>query len=197
MTTKPLPCYYRGRGFIYQPALSRREKNLLSNDLEVCYMYNIKSLCEKSNISQQTFYRLLRENKDFRELVENNKEKKGNGYRYTDAVLSWLLDYKGIELLPEEPSTPAEMPPETILTDERESALLNQINALEAEIDGLKAIIDEKEQERKSLLLQNANLLLLLTQEKQEKQALLPAPRQSFSQRIKALFSNKNNRERL
>ena len=159
-------------------------------------MYNIKSLCEKSNISQQTFYRLLRENKDFRELVENNKEKKGNGYRYTDTVLSWLLDYKGIELLPEEPATPAEMPPETILTDERERTLLNQINALEAEIDGLKAIIDEKEQERKALLLQNANLLLLLTQEKQEKQALLPAPRQSFSQRIKALFSNKNNSDR-
>lgn len=193
MTTKPLPCYYRGRGFLYQPALSRRKKGTRSMSLEVRCMYNIKSLCEKSNISQQTFYRLLRENKDFRELVEKNKEKKGNGYRYTDAVLSWLLDYKGIE----EPSTPAEMPPETILTDERERTLLNQIKALEAEIDGLKAIIDEKEQERKSLLLQNANLLLLLTQEKQEKQALLPAPRQSFSQRIKALFSNKNNRERL
>lgn len=159
-------------------------------------MYNIKSLCEKSNISQQTFYRLLRENKDFRELVENNKEKKGNGYRYTDTVLSWLLDYKGIELSPEEPATPTEMPPETILTDEREQILLNQIKALEAEIDGLKAMVEEKEQERKALFLQNANLLMLLTQEKQEKQALLPTPRPSIVQRIKSLFSDKNNGER-
>ena len=165
-------------------------------------MYNIKILCEKANISQQTFYRLLRENDDFRELVEKNKQKKGNGFRYSEAVLDWLRDYRGIE--PEQQQDPtaaateakpveaSETPAEPPVWADREKELLNQIAALEREITRLTAALDDKEQERKALFLQNANLLMLLTQEKAEKQALLPPPQQPklpLGQRIRAFFS--------
>lgn len=165
-------------------------------------MYNIKTLCEKANISQQTFYRLTRENEEFRALVEANKQKKGNGFRYNEAVLEWLCDYRGItqEQQPEQapPTAAAENPVEASETPaeppvwaDREKELLNQIAALESEITRLTATLEDKEQERKALFLQNANLLMLLTQEKAEKQALLPPPQQPklpLGQRIKAFF---------
>ena len=170
-------------------------------------MYNIKILCEKANISQQTFYRLIRENDDFRELVEKNKQKKGNGFRYSEAVLAWLCDYRGLtpeqqptaaaiekpaEAATENPAESSETPSEPPVWADREKELLEQIAALEREISRLTAALDEKEQERKALFLHNSNLLLLLTQEKAEKQALLPPPQQPklpLGQRIKAFFS--------
>ena len=39
-------------------------------------MLSIKDICQEANISQQTFYRLVRENPDFRTLVESGREKK-------------------------------------------------------------------------------------------------------------------------
>ena len=168
-------------------------------------MYNIKTLCEKANISQQTFYRLMREHEDFRDLVEKNKEKKGNGFRYSEAVLDWIRDYRGLEpeqqptaAEAEKPSEAPEKPSEPILNSEREKELLSRIAALEAQINRLTADLDNKEQERKALFMQNANLLMLLTQEKAEKQALLPAPKppkQSLGQRLKSMFGNKSNQE--
>ena len=123
-------------------------------------MYNIKTLCEKSNISQQTFYRLIRENDDFRELVEKNKEKKGNGFRYSEAVLDWLRDYRGIEAeqpaqkkpeaTPEKPVEAAETPSEPPIWADREKDLLGQIDVLEREIQRLTAALEDKEQERKA-----------------------------------------------
>lgn len=164
-------------------------------------MYNIKTLCEKANISQQTFYRLTRENEEFRALVEANKQKKGNGFRYTEAVLEWLCDYRGISQEQQEPPQPtassekpveaAETPSEPPVWADREKELLGQIEGLEREITRLTAALDDKEQERKALFLQNANLLMLLTQEKAEKQALLPPPQPPklpLGQRIKAFF---------
>lgn len=165
-------------------------------------MYNIKILCEKANISQQTFYRLIRENDVFRELVEKNKQKKGNGFRYSEAVLDWLRDYRGIEPeLPQQDPTAAkaenpveatEQPSEPPADEDREKELLRQIASLESEITRLTAALEDKEQERKALFLQNSNLLYLLTQEKNEKQALLPPPpqpKQPLGQRIRSFFS--------
>ena len=164
-------------------------------------MYNIKTLCEKANISQQTFYRLLRENEDFRELVEKNKQKKGNGFRYSEAVLDWLRDYRGItpEQQPtaaetDKPAEATETPSEPPVREDKEKELLEQIAALEREISRLSAALDDKEQERKALFLQNANLLMLLTQEKAEKHALLPPPPQPklpLGQRIRSFFGSK------
>lgn len=179
-------------------------------------MYKIDILCQKAHISQQTFYRLTKTNNDFRELVEKNREKKGSSYRYGEPVLSWLLDYSGIqdkssqEQQPQpssqgateqaaERSETAPPPPEA---STREKELLDRIEALEREIDGLRAALNDKEQERKALFIQNIQLVRILGQEKEEKQALLPAPgsaavpaaaspRPPFVERIKALFGRR------
>lgn len=182
-------------------------------------MYKIDILCQKARISQQTFYRLTKTNKDFRELVEKNREKKGSSYRYGEPVLSWLLDYSGIqdkssqepqeqqsqgatEQAVERPET-APPPPEA---STREKELLDKIEALEREIDGLRAALNDKEQERKALFIQNIQLVRILGQEKDEKQALLPAPgstapatypaaapaKTSFVERVKSLFAKKS-----
>ena len=68
-------------------------------------------------------------------------------------------------------------------------ALKAQISALEAKIEALEKELASKEGERKELLNQNGALLLLLSQEKQEKALLLPAPKKSIGERIKGLFS--------
>lgn len=157
-------------------------------------MYDIKMLCQTAKISQQTFYRLSRENDDFRAIVEANREKKGNSFYYAAPVLSWLLDYKGAErasIPGETHTTPAEAPtmaPVPPQWEEREKNFLTQIEALQAEIERLNAALEAKEEERKELFTQHSQLLMLFSLEKQEKQALLPAPKKPLSQRIKSLF---------
>lgn len=163
-------------------------------------MYDIKTLCQRSNISQQTFYRLLKENEEFRDLVETNRQKRGNSYHYSDAVLDWLLSYYLVSAdstadkggTSSKASERHSKPSEAV---DKEKPLLDKINALESEIEALKTKLEEKEQERKALFLQNSQLLYLLAQEKQEKQALLPAPKKSFIERIKDVFSKDREKD--
>lgn len=165
-------------------------------------MYDIRMLCQRSNISQQTFYRLMKENEEFRELVETNRQKRGNSYHYPETVLEWLTAYylvsadttRGGGATPSPPpSTASTRPFKPAEAVDREKSLLDRINALEGQIEALEAKLDEKEQERKALFVQNNQLLYLLAQEKQEKQALLPAPKKSFFERIKNVFSKKDS----
>ena len=143
-------------------------------------MLSVKQLCEKANISQQTFYRLIRDSKEFSALVEQNRQRKSNGYRYDTPVLKWLLSYYERENASEPPAEA----PDTSST----SALEAERDALRVELEALLARFDAVEAERKELLAQNGRLLLLLSQEKQEKQALLPPPRVPLVERIKAIF---------
>ncbi len=165
-------------------------------------MLDVKSLCQKANISQQTFYRLIRENKEFSSLVENNRQKKGNGYKYDTPVLEWLYNYYDREQAEAEQEQATESPVEAPASpvegldgEERIKTLLEENTALHAQIDDLKQQLEDKEQERRALFAQNAQLILLLGQEKQEKQALLPAPRKPIGERIKALFSRKDKEQ--
>ena len=133
------------------------------------------------NISQQTFYRLIRENNELRTLVEQNKVKRGNGFRYDTPVLEWLLEYYG-----KEANT---SPIEAADAESNTKALQGEIEALKGRLEALQAQLEAKEQERKQLLTQNAQLILLLGQEKQEKQALLTtAHRQTFGERLRGIF---------
>lgn len=161
-------------------------------------MYDIKMLCQRSNISQQTFYRLMKENEEFRELVETNRQKRGNSYHYPETVLEWLTAYylvsaKSATEKKDTSSKASERPFKPFEAVDREKPLLDRISALEGQIEALEAKLDEKEQERKALFVQNNQLLYLLAQEKQEKQALLPAPKKSFFERIKDVFSKKDS----
>lgn len=168
-------------------------------------MYDVKTLCQRSNISQQTFYRLTKENEEFGELVKQGRQKRGNSFHYPETVLQWLLAYYSIPSEPteekpapkeEKPVEASQSPSEPSETVDREKPLLDKIDALEAEIRALQAKLEEKEQERKALFIQNGQLLYLLSQEKQEKQALLPAPavKKPLIERIKGMFSKEKER---
>lgn len=160
-------------------------------------MYSIKMLCQRSNISQQTFYRLIKENDEFRKLVETDRQKRGNSYHYSENVLQWLLDYyfipseqtEGKPTLQEEnPVEASEIHSEPFETVDREKPLIDKINALEGEIRTLEAKLESTENERKMLFTQNAQLIMLLGQEKQEKQAFLPSPKKPLIERIKSFI---------
>lgn len=83
-----------------------------------------------------------------------------------------------------------ETPPEAPAIEE---ATAKEIDTLKAEIDALKRQLEQAEGERAELIKQNGNLLLLLNQEKAEKQLLLPKPKKSFSSRLKSLFRKKED----
>lgn len=159
-------------------------------------MLSIKDLCQRANISQQTFYRLARDNNEFSAVIETNRVKKGNGFRYNEAVLEWLCAYYDRETEPEAPSEASETPLEHDELQQQIKALTEQNEALESEITSLKAKLLDAEQERKLLIGQNAQLTLLLGQEKMEKQALLPAPRKPFIERVKGFFAKPEQTEK-
>ena len=144
--------------------------------------YTIKELCHLSNISQATFYRLISDDREFSELTQSNREKIGNGYRYDRAVLEWLYHRYNIKQPPEKPleapAEPADQP-----------NYLAKIASLEGEIEALKAALAKKDEEIAYFKNNNDQLLLLLQMEKQEKVALLPAPKKSFVERIRTIFT--------
>lgn len=151
--------------------------------------YTIKELCHLSNISQATFYRLIADDKEFRELTQSKREKIGNGYRYDSAVLEWLYHRYNIKQTPEMPlEAPAELA--------EKPDYLAKITALEGEIEALTATITQKDKDIEYLKNQNDQLLLLLQMEKQEKIALLPAPKKSFVERMRTLFTKDKDKEK-
>ena len=167
-------------------------------------MYDVKTLCQRANISQQTFYRLLKDNKEFRDVAESGRKKRGNSYQYTDDALKWLISYYASPDTMAEEKTEAKneiaenapkIASEPSEDDGRQKPLLDEINALNQKIDALQKALDDKEQERKALFIQNGQLLFLLSQEKQEKQALLPSPKKPLVDRIKGIFQKEKQPE--
>lgn len=180
------------------------------------YPYKLEDLSRLVKISNQTVYRIIKKNQDF--FKDNSKKVKGKTKPitlYNQAVLDFLLAQYGEKRdniitpevaggsfidgertddiilndapggtsteLPSEPQKHEETPPEAAEDKSTITALQTKIEALEAQIEALEA-------ERRELVKQNGNILLLLSQEKAEKALLLPAPKKSFGERIKALF---------
>ena len=85
----------------------------------------------------------------------------------------------------ENQNIPLDTPPSSLPQEEETKQELERLKEKYAE---LQAELDKVEAERKQLLEQNGNLLLLLSQEKAEKQKLLPPPRKTIGERIRALF---------
>lgn len=165
-------------------------------------MYSIKFLCQSAKISQQTFYRLIRDNSEFRELVESNREKKGNSYRYGKPVLDWLIAHYEAETPAEAlkcPVEPRENPTkENTATTEKADleALQAEYDNLKSQYEKLKSDYDKLDAEKQTLLSYQGNLLFLLTQEKAEKQKLLVASsHQTIGEKLKSLFKRKQSPE--
>lgn len=155
------------------------------------FFMDIATLCQRASISQQTFYRLTRDNQELRSLVKSDRKKRGNGYQYSNDVLKWLLTYYGKGETVEEkretresPEEAQEGPTDAPAVEGGEIHDTEVETALRAEIERLRAMLEEERQERQELHRQNAQLLLLLSQEKQEKQLFLPAPKKSLWERL-------------
>ena len=58
-------------------------------------MVSIKELCQRANISQPTFYRLLKNDSEFSVWIESHRKKKGNGYYYDTEVIEKLKEICG------------------------------------------------------------------------------------------------------
>lgn len=180
------------------------------------YPYTVNDLLSIFKISKTTFYSQVKKNQDFfaaNSIKVRDEGKKSKSYfKYNQSVFDFfasqygkgknetesealgntapqedastpILEKNGQEdaLSAKAPETPTEAP-------EGESQYKDTINALQAKIDALEAKLEAAEAERRELVAQNGNLLLLLSQEKQEKQLLLPAPKKTIGERIKSLF---------
>jgi hypothetical protein len=132
--------------------------------------YTMEELSKAVGLTQQTLYKLRRENAIFAEVAKANSRKRGRGILYGEVVLEWLKEHYYVGGESSESATPAVNEP-TLAID------AGIVAKYEGEIERLTARIAELEQ-------QQGILLLLLSQEKQEKQALLPAPKISLWQRI-------------
>ena len=180
------------------------------------YPYTVNDITTKFNISKTTFYHQVKKNPDF--FSANSTKIKGEGEKtkpftkYNQAVFDFFASQYGTEeavssvpdavlkkILMEEDrhgegtSTEAtETPSESFFSPADDvKPTQEDKTALEAKIEALEAKLAEAEAERKELISQNSHLLLLLSQEKQEKQLLLPAPKKTIRERIKGLFSKK------
>jgi septal ring factor EnvC (AmiA/AmiB activator) len=168
--------------------------------------YTINQISSACKVSKQSLYKFINKNKTF---INENSTRNHRIIYYNQAAMDFFLAYyqpdrktdseeipvsdiekntaekraeKQAEKAPiEAPQT--EQPPEGQL-----NALERKIAALEAEIETLRKQLDASETEKKELLRQNGEVLLLLQMEKQEKQLFLPAPKKSFSERVKSLF---------
>lgn len=176
--------------------------------------YTITQVSSACKVSKQSLYKFINKNKTF---IDENSARIHRIVYYNQAAMDFFLAYYQPDKKPEsekipisdtdtdtdkkEPDfsmneitaeEPENSPVEAPQTDEPQEGQLNtlqrKIDALEAEIVALRKQLDASETEKKELLRQNGEVLLLLQMEKQEKQLFLPAPRKTLVDRVKSLF---------
>lgn len=177
--------------------------------------YTITQISSACKVSKQSLYKFINKNKTF---IDENSTRIHRIVYYNQSAMDFFLAYYQPDEKPESEKIPisdtdtdtdkkepvfsmnteraeerpqnspveapqTEQPPEGQL-----NALQRKIDALEAEIGALRKQLDASETEKKELLRQNGEVLLLLQMEKQEKQLFLPAPRKTLVDRVKSLF---------
>lgn len=143
------------------------------------YPYTIKDLATKAGKTEQSLQKFIKKNNEF---INEHTLQTGRFKRYSQEVMDLVIKY--YQPQEESPAPSEQVQSADSATDEASE----RIAALEAEIQELKTKLEESENERKEMIRQNASLLLLLQEEKQEKMLLLPAPKQSFPEKIKSFF---------
>jgi len=169
------------------------------------YKYTINDISETVKISKPSLYALIKKNSAF---IKDNSVRRQRKIYYNQAAMDFFTSYyqpeathqSGENQPPQVKPNPAEgqaekSPLEGPSADKphesQPDATKAEIAALKAEIDALKKQLELKEAERVELLRQNGALILTLQQSQQEKMLLLPAPKKSFSDKIKSIFKGK------
>ena len=169
------------------------------------FHYTINQIANRCKVSITSINNLKKKNQDF---INKNSMRRQHKIYYNQAAMDFFVSYYIPEQDQEEgkiPTSPLDLGKaeakaensalENSSTDkpqEREEEVTKaEIGALKAEIEALKKQLEQTEAEKKELFRQNSQLLLLLQQEKQEKMLLLPAPKKSFSEKVKSIFKGK------
>lgn len=168
--------------------------------------YTINQISSACKVSKQSLYKFINKNKTF---INENSTRNHRIIYYNQAAMDFFLAYyqpdrktdseeiniSGIEKNTAEEQaeeqaekTPVEAPQTEQPPEGQLNALERKIATLEAELEALRKQLDASETEKKELLRQNGEVLLLLQMEKQEKQLFLPAPKKTLMNRMKSLF---------
>lgn len=153
------------------------------------YKYTINDIASKTKVSIQSLYALIKKNKEF---INNHSRRKQRKVFYDQEAFNFFMEYYGQGLQDELSSESLETASEAKIDEKKESESQEQISALKAEIEALKAKLEDTEKERKELLQQNGALILTIQQQQQEKMLLLPAPKKSLWDRV---FSKRSGKE--
>ena len=162
-------------------------------------MYSVKELVLKTGKTEQTIYRLARENEEFRNIWEQSQTRIGNKKRYGEDVLAWLVNHYNLSSVAEQnvgasfysasngqiPQPIAQQVENLIRENE---ALKGQIEAIKRENELLCAQLataERREKEDKEIL----GHTLLCLQQATQAQRSLDTPKPSVFQRVKQLFS--------
>lgn len=171
--------------------------------------YSMKQLQTITGKPPQTIHRLMRDNESLIALLPEHRIKQTNGQVfYDEVILVWLKEYFQLENRPtvengvggEEIENAAAEIPKHIPAPSSNEALIDemrrQIEELEEQVENkdktiadLEKQLQDKEAERLHFVTLNSQLTALLMAEKQEKQRLLPPPKQSLGERIRNIFS--------
>lgn len=174
--------------------------------------YTIKELTKEVDRTAATIYAFMRSDNDIQQFFyQHRQENTKGGYIYDEEALNCLKKRFGVasvEGIGEKFSNDANSPLLTAppiddelrqMTKEKER-LSAELEEMKGKFKALQADFEKVEGERVELLRQNGlktdeinHLLLLLSQEKAEKQALLPPPRRTIGEKIKSLFRRENN----
>jgi hypothetical protein len=174
--------------------------------------YTIKELTKEVDRTAATIYAFMRSDIEIQQFFyQHRQENTKGGYIYDEEALNCLKKRFGVasvEGIGENFSDNAKNPLPSLppIDDElrqmskEKERLSAELEELKGKFEALQADFEKVEGERVELLRQNGlktdeinHLLLLLSQEKAEKQALLPPPRQTIGERIKKLFHSKDN----
>lgn len=152
--------------------------------------YTMKQLCEIVDRTQSMLYNYIKADKEYFESHRRKDSKKG--FLYDEEALMRIKEKIGVSndvvwgnSNEENQNIPLDTPPSNLPQEEETKTELEKLKEENAK---LKEELEKVEAERKQLLEQNGNLLLLLSQEKAEKQKLLPPPRKTIGERIKSIF---------
>ena len=99
------------------------------------------------------------------------------------------------DIIKEDEETPLPSRPIPSKTNEELESVKAELEDIKVKYADAKETILKLETELKEMRENNGNLLWLLTQEKLEKQKLLPPPRKTIGEKIKALFTRKDTHQ--
>ena len=166
-------------------------------------VYSIKELAHLTGRTEQTIYRLARDNEEFKSVWEQEQTRSEKGKRlYGENVLSWLANHYNLSTTQEEKSDNARQTAQNAVrpSEDREKVenLIRENEALRGQIEALKrenellrqqlSAAENRERDNKEII---GNALLCLQQATQT-QKLLAMAKPSVFQRIRQHFSKQH-----